>query len=1689
MTSGISFGAPIVVFQGSAQQVPYLTAIDPTKPTITFTRQTWESPQFYSSGPSIARTPDGSFTVLWSYTDLTWPPTSQIFFGAPPSPTAGASHTFIEQFDATGTALGSPQEISLQDGGKSPVATIAVDQSNNPVIAYDQRNSAGIITGIDVEVYDPSSKSFGPPIVVFQGSAQQVSFQLQIPGGPTSTSQIWESPQLYSSGPGIARAPDGSFTVLWSYTDETWSQPSLLAPPVATPGASHTFIAKYSATGVKLASQEISLQDGGKSPVATIAVDQSNNPVIAYEQHNAANIITGVDVQVAAASLFTEGSDTVRFDNLDPGQKQAIVDLVAHGNQAALYKALGGNDTVTLPDTTTIPTSKGTVTWDPTKTFDAGAGDDTIQGGKLADEIELGDGNDTIFGSPGNDVITGGAGQDTFDYQSGKYANFKDFASIAAQTLQTLHGDDTNSGSAFETDSAKQDIVKLPGDPSGYKFTVSLGSDWQHTITTVQTGPSIAASTRPTVVLTTDGIERAKFSADVSNIIRNDDGAPLRAADAISDFAAAAVTVYNDNTTLAQAKRWHPIAAMELGIAPSDYGSFSSYTFRNGFYAQKTILGDAAGSVVSGLLDGKRTILVTFKGSDLDSDWITDFARLLPVRSTSLYFDRYAPLVAGLESYLGDSGFNKDQGTGPVFDQIVVTGHSLGGAMTQHLVADIANMGEPLLLPKVEGFTFGSIGAAVSDGASNHMMNFVHTGDIANGLNPVVNGRAGSTVWINTSRAWSVSSQHSIEIYAADTRDLCDFAQNQSSPFGSTTVAECLRGGTVWEGDTTFGNSIEVALGSDKGDVIHAKAADNFVLGGIANDEIQVGSRDLFPTSTRVFDGGGGSNTLELAGNRADFDWQSTSTTFGPAIDLYWKGPLGLTSVGQLYNINQLVFSGYEGRQSVPLSLVSSNVAEVASTTAATEDAGPFVVKLDGTGTKIQVATTGQTTLKVDHSFDYTDAGDGNLTVLGTSLNDIIVLGQGKKSVDAGGGNDIISVKSADATLGVTPSDSIKVKGGAGDDIISFGSGVGTALYGGDRANYSVTTLSDDTVQIKDLRPSSPDGTDTVTNAALFKFADGTVTRASLDNAPLIIAANQPTSHGQQLAASTLFKAIDPDLGDTVAKYQVRDLTADSTSGFFVLNGQPQLANKVVEIPAAQLDTLAFQTGRVTDQIQVRASDGFVWSAWKTLSLVVDTVAPTVKTATPTSANAGAVSGSDVTITLKMSEPVTVTNQPTLKLNDGAIATYVGGSATNTLTFTYHVGSESTADLKVIGIDQSSGTVTDLVGNPFASTASTDLKLAINTDSWKQGVSGNWTDATKWVEAVPDANHEASIAAAGTYTITSPSDVTVAALNIANKTATLSITGGTFTATNGTGADVNTGIIAVQNGATLVLGGTITNNGTIAAAGTLKLEGAVTGSGKTKISGTGEMEIAHANSAENVTFGASATGKLILDASQSYTGTITGFGLTNAHSALIDLTDVTFGANTKVSYASTGSNKGTLTIDDQAGDIAHIKFAGGTYTTANFHIATDNNGGTLVTDPYVVVQKPGNAPATIADDTVLEVNTPDSGKVTFAGTTGTLWLDQASTFTGAVSGFGAHNCIDLSEIAFGPNTTLGYSENSSHTGGTLTVTAGERSASVALLGNYIASSFTTASDGHGGTLVTEASATAENLQPLTLPHA
>jgi hypothetical protein len=98
---------------------------------------------------------------------------------------------------------------------------------------------------------------------------------------------------------------------------------------------------------------------------------------------------------------------------------------------------------------------------------------------------------------------------------------------------------------------------------------------------------------------------------------------------------------------------------------------------------------------------------------------------------------------------------------------------------------------------------------------------------------------------------------------------------------------------------------------------------------------------------------------------------------------------------------------------------------------------------------------------------------------------------------------------------------------------------------------------------------------------------------------------------------------------------------------------------------------------------------------------------------------------------------------------------------------------------------------------------------------------------------------------------------------------------------------------------------------------------------------------------------------------------------------------------------------------------------------------------------------------------VLEVDAVVSAGQTVAFSAGVdrLVLTDAETFAAKLSGFAQGDTLDLTE--FDPTSTTVAFQN-----GTLTVIDGALQAHIALLGQYTASAFQTASDGHGGTNIT-----------------
>jgi hypothetical protein len=215
-------------------------------------------------------------------------------------------------------------------------------------------------------------------------------------------------------------------------------------------------------------------------------------------------------------------------------------------------------------------------------------------------------------------------------------------------------------------------------------------------------------------------------------------------------------------------------------------------------------------------------------------------------------------------------------------------------------------------------------------------------------------------------------------------------------------------------------------------------------------------------------------------------------------------------------------------------------------------------------------------------------------------------------------------------------------------------------------------------------------------------------------------------------------------------------------------------------------------------------------------------------------------------------------------------------------------------------------------------------------------------------------------------------------------------------------------------------------------------------------------------------------------------------GQTFAASTLFTASDPFSDAISQYDFWDTGSGGGHFALNNQALGASQDNYVTAAQLAQTTYVA-DSGTDTL----WVRVQEGGqwspwsqsftvSDPAVIGTGNTLELASAYTGTLSFAGATGTLKIDHSSSFAGSIAGqLLPGDVIDFTDISAGANATIGYS--SSNSPGILTVSDGAHTANVALLGQYSASSFVSAGDGHGGTLIND-------LQPspqmqLTQPHA
>jgi hypothetical protein len=234
--------------------------------------------------------------------------------------------------------------------------------------------------------------------------------------------------------------------------------------------------------------------------------------------------------------------------------------------------------------------------------------------------------------------------------------------------------------------------------------------------------------------------------------------------------------------------------------------------------------------------------------------------------------------------------------------------------------------------------------------------------------------------------------------------------------------------------------------------------------------------------------------------------------------------------------------------------------------------------------------------------------------------------------------------------------------------------------------------------------------------------------------------------------------------------------------------------------------------------------------------------------------------------------------------------------------------------------------------------------------------------------------------------------------------------------------------------------------------------------------------------------------------SAAFTGTITGFtgsGTgTPATSDKLDLRDINF-SSTKFAKSYAGN---VLTVTDGT-HTANISMVG-TYTLASFHFAGDGSGGTLVTDPPSEGVVNGSLSSSGENAALSGLWLPDPGPATGIGDFAALKSlgDQSNSPVGPLSDESGSSGTCVHDIAFsginlGESATVadGFAGEladwfSQHNAcGSAGGNASVADRAVALLGQYMASSFATANEGYGATPFTDPPP--DHQQHLSLPHA
>ncbi len=553
---------------------------------------------------------------------------------------------------------------------------------------------------------------------------------------------------------------------------------------------------------------------------------------------------------------------------------------------------------------------------------------------------------------------------------------------------------------------------------------------------------------------------------------------------------------------------------------------------------------------------------------------------------------------------------------------------------------------------------------------------------------------------------------------------------------------------------------------------------------------------------------------------------------------------------------------------------------------------------------------------------------------------------------------------------------------------------------------------------------------------------------APADRAPVVIALQASTSatHHQLFTAASLFSTSDAD-GDGISRYALWDTEGH---GHWVVNGTVLAANTEIDVAAANFSEISYVAGEGTDHLYVRANDGTSWGSWTAFTVTGPADQPPVVTAN----NAVAIFPED--------------NVPASTLFSVSDA---DGDAITKYRFWDSTSGPGSSHWVVDGVAQPNGTTVEITADQLANTAFHPA----------DPLQGSSLDDTEWVQAFDGEQWSAW----ASFRVIEPQPLPAAdphapTVTVSNYNASHAET--IAASTLFSASDVDGDLIEryeLWDATTSPSSGHWVLNG-VATQSNVAIE--VTASqlaGTSFQSGSGSDDLwVRANDglmwSPWAEFHVRAPDDQLPVATAANLNTLANQTL--AVSNLFGVSDGDGDAITRYAFWDTQGH-GYFTfdgvtqptnaeIDVAAADLSRLNYVAGVGTDQLYVRAFDG----MAWSGWREFDASGGA-ATVPDGGSLQLGSANSSAIVFAGSSGTLRLDDAASFAGTVAGMTGSDAIDFANINFASVQTPAFAGSAFD--GTLTVSDGVHTDHVTLIGNYLASSFTTSSDGHGGTLVVD----------------